>query len=89
MEQEEVNISLAVGKVYSEKRVRTRAIFFTLFIVLSLHKRAFQCPDVMEIEKSGVKSGNSVQHKGGGHLIREDGNETTPGVVIYRWSVSH
>lgn len=84
MEQEEVNISLAVGKVYSEK-----SFFFTLFIVLSLHKRAFQCPDVMEIEKSGVKSGNSVQHKGGGHLIREDGNETTPGVVIYRWSVSH
>lgn len=50
-EQEEVNKSLSVGKVFSEK-LRAR-IFFTL-IILSLHKRAFQCPDVMEIENRGI-----------------------------------
>lgn len=51
-EQEEVNKSLSVGKVFSEK-LRTRS-FFTLITVLSLHKRAFQCPDVMEIENRGI-----------------------------------
>lgn len=51
-EQEEVNKSLSVGKVFSEK-LRARS-FFTLIIVLSLHKRAFQCPDVVEIENRGI-----------------------------------
>lgn len=51
MEQEEVNISLAVGKsIFGEVRTPLSLSFLALFIVLSLHKRAFQCPDVMEIE---------------------------------------
>lgn len=56
IEQEEVNISLALRKVYSKRfellfLLAIFSCFFSaLFIVLLLHKRLFQCPDVMEIE---------------------------------------
>lgn len=43
----------------------------------------------MKIENREENQGIVEEHKGGGRSIRDDGNETTPGEVIYRLSVSH
>lgn len=43
----------------------------------------------MKIENREQNQGIVGEHKGGGRSIRDDGNETTPGEVIYRLSVSH
>lgn len=90
MELEEVNISLAVGKVYSG---RFELLSLSpVFIVLSSHKRASQCPDVMEIEiQSKIREQCATQRRtlfNQGKVLNSlsasvDGNETTPGVMIY------
>lgn len=88
MKQEEVNISLPLWKVCSAKG--SNLLSFSLSSLFSLaHKRAFQRPDVMKIENREQNQGIVGEHKGGGRSIRDDGNETTPGEVIYRLSVSH
>lgn len=88
MKQEEVNISLPLWKVCSAKG--SNLLSFSLSSLFSsAHKRAFQRPDVMKIENREENQGIVGEHKGGGRSIRDDGNETTPGEVIYRLSVSH
>lgn len=83
------------GKVYSERFELFFCCTRYLFSLSSLFSRCTKGPFRVQMWrklKSRVKSGNSVQHKGGVHSIRKKSelriclSETTPSVVIYRLS---
>lgn len=85
MEQEEVNISLAVGKVYSERF----ELFFSLSFLPSLFSSCTKDPFSVQMWWK-LKSGSSVYHKGWGHsimgkscsLLRKEGMRQ-PGIWIF------
>lgn len=85
MKQEEVNISLAVGKVYSQ-RFGSNSRYLSL---APLHCSAGAQKQPFRVQmwwklKSRVKSGNSVYHKGGGHSIREKSWFLSPSLCLRR-----